>query len=100
MNVTPLTRHLDAANLSGISGGGSGVSLDNMLQQAVKGLDQTAESNKLAVEAALENNPSLTNPANLIAMQVKLSDYNIFISLASTLARKGVGVVETLVKGQ
>lgn len=99
MNVTPLTRLTGAANLSGIPEGGNGVSLDNMLRQAVTELDAAAESSKLAVEAGL-NSSSLTNPANLIAMQARLSDYNIFISLASTVARKGVGVVETIVKGQ
>lgn len=36
----------------------------------------------------------------LIALQTELSDYSIYVSLASTLARKAVSAVETLVKAQ
>lgn len=38
------------------------------------------------------------SPDNLIKVQGILADYNIYVSLLSTYARKGAGAVETLLR--
>ncbi|MEN9659902.1 MAG: hypothetical protein RL571_3367 [Pseudomonadota bacterium] len=46
------------------------------------------------------NSAAVTNPAQLYEMQMAIANYTLDISLASTLARKAVSTVETLVKAQ
>lgn len=46
------------------------------------------------------NSAAVTNPEQLYKMQNELTNYTLDISIASTLARKAVSTIETLVKAQ
>lgn len=50
---------------------------------------------------ALSNSPEFTsNPGTLLQLQLYLGEYSNYVSLVSTLARRGVSTVETLEKSQ
>ncbi len=40
----------------------------------------------------------VTDPKELAISQEMISDYNLYVSMVSTLTRKGVGAVETLLR--
>ncbi len=48
---------------------------------------------------SMEKDPNLvTDPKELAISQEMISDYNLYVSMVSTLTRKGVGAVETLLR--
>ncbi|MCU9952219.1 MULTISPECIES: type III secretion system inner rod subunit SctI [Burkholderia] len=74
--------------------------LDAILQQTLTDANDKSNAAKASIESRLTDPVDFAHPEKLIALQVELSDYNIYVSLASTLARKAVSAVETLVKAQ
>ncbi|WP_326980795.1 type III secretion system inner rod subunit SctI [Chromobacterium vaccinii] len=40
----------------------------------------------------------MSDPSKLYQLQLRTSNYNLEVSMLSTLARKGVGVVESLLR--
>ncbi|CCP02137.1 Protein PrgJ [Erwinia amylovora Ea644] len=49
----------------------------------------------------LSQSPEFTSdPQKLLMLQNYIGEYSNYVSLVSTLARKGVGTIETLVKSQ
>ncbi|QQG29062.1 type III secretion system inner rod subunit SctI [Pectobacterium carotovorum] len=49
----------------------------------------------------LSQSPEYTSdPQKLLMLQSYIGEYSNYVSLVSTLARKGVGTIETLVKAQ
>ncbi|EOC3594063.1 type III secretion system inner rod subunit SctI [Salmonella enterica subsp. enterica serovar Braenderup] len=80
-------------------GAGTGViSLDDRLIQAFAGAASHAETEKMAVLQKMEQPGGVTDPAGLYALQVRTANYNLDVSLISTLARKCTGAVETLLR--
>ena len=74
------------------------VDLDTRLAEEVSRLAAGTQVEKDRMPAAL-NNPAVTSdPEQLVIWQNKLSAYTIDTSLYSTLARKGVSAIETLIK--
>ncbi|WP_175924626.1 type III secretion system inner rod subunit SctI [Burkholderia latens] len=73
-------------------------SLDDMVQHAFQRMNESANAHKVDLDRAIGSD--LTNPRNLVKLQETLSDYNIEISMASSLSRKAISTVETLVKAQ
>ncbi|WP_063893991.1 type III secretion system inner rod subunit SctI [Burkholderia ubonensis] len=73
-------------------------SLDDMVQQAFTQVNDSANAHMASIDHA--STRDLTDPNNLAALQETLSDYNIEISMASSLSRKAISAVETLVKAQ
>lgn len=100
MNAVHLPMDMGVPDLSEMHPDGQGTSLDAMLKQAFESLDTKAASDKQQIDSHFANAASLSSPENLIALQEQLQNYNIFISLASTVTRKAVSTVETLVKAQ
>ncbi|HAG1892147.1 TPA: type III secretion system protein PrgJ [Salmonella enterica] len=77
----------------------SGVfSLDDRLIQAFSKAAAYAETEKNSVMQKTEQHGSITNPAELYKLQVRTSNYNLELSLISTLTRKCTGAVETLLR--
>lgn len=75
-------------------------SLDSLLKNAYVEAAGNVDQVKSGIDARFADYASFAKPEQLIALQVELSDFNIQMSLASTLARKGVSAVETLIKAQ
>ncbi|KVT54033.1 hypothetical protein WK55_22120 [Burkholderia ubonensis] len=69
-----------------------------MVQQAFTQVNNSANAHMTAINHASARD--LTDPNNLATLQETLSDYNIEISMASSLSRKAISAVETLVKAQ
>ncbi|WP_071750593.1 type III secretion system inner rod subunit SctI [Burkholderia ubonensis] len=100
MNITNLHLPSISSQLSEIDSTGRHTSLDAILRQTIGKANDSANSEKSRIEAGLSNPVDFTHPGKLIALQSELSNYSIYVSLASTLTRKAVSAVETLVKAQ
>ncbi|KVM73948.1 hypothetical protein WJ60_06400 [Burkholderia ubonensis] len=100
MNITHLQHALPSAQLSEIDNGSRAGSLDDVLKDALVRANGAANADKSAITTSFESPLALSDPGRLVELQTRLSDYNIYVSLTSTLARKAVSTVETLVKAQ
>lgn len=80
------------------SNGTGVISLDDRLIQAFVGATAHAETEKMAVLQKIEQPGGVTDPAELYALQVRTANYNLEVSLISTLTRKCTGAVETLLR--
>lgn len=72
--------------------------LDDRLINIIADADADAATQMANIEAHASNLVDFSSPENLTALNTKLADYTIDISLKSALARKTVGTVETLIK--
>ncbi|TKK37743.1 hypothetical protein PflCFBP13517_25680 [Pseudomonas fluorescens] len=57
----------------------------------------SAEQDQAKINAMLER-PDITNPEVLSELQMRTAQYNIDVTLLSTLVRKGVSTAETLLR--
>ena len=73
-----------------------GNSLDQRMIGELGKLSEDAANRQSSLTAALEG--AASNPSQLLKAQVELATFHTDMSLRSTLARKAVAVVETLVK--
>lgn len=101
MNITnPLAADAAAALTEIDATSGTPASLDAILKRTLIAANTESNITKTRIEDKLADPAALTKPETLIEMQTDLSNYTIDISLISTLARKGVSTIETLVKAQ
>jgi len=96
--LTTSAPSLDFVDLS--SAVGSPVSLEERMAQAYATAAQDAGQRHAALTAASLDPAVAANPARLAQLQSDLSNYVLEMNLTSTLARKAVGCIETLVKAQ
>lgn len=73
------------------------VTLENRMIQSFVNTTVDAERNKNTIMNQMEGKVKLS-PEKLIEVQEKVLNYNIEISYISTIVRKGVGAVETLLR--
>ncbi|MDN7674938.1 type III secretion system inner rod subunit SctI [Burkholderia oklahomensis] len=100
MNITNPLAVSPPPSLSEIESPDRPATLDAILKQTLVDANDKSNVAKASIESRLADPVDFAHPEKLIALQTELSDYNIYISLASTLARKAVSAVETLVKAQ
>ncbi|EHJ7191160.1 type III secretion system inner rod protein PrgJ [Salmonella enterica subsp. enterica serovar Victoria] len=74
------------------------VSLDDRLLQAFSGSAIATAVDKQTITNRIEDPNLVTDPKELAISQEMISDYNLYVSMVSTLTRKGVGAVETLLR--
>lgn len=74
------------------------VDLDTRLAEEVSRLATGTQIEKDRITTALNNPVVTSDPEQLAIWQNRLSAYAIDTSLYSTLARKGVSAIETLIK--
>lgn len=74
------------------------VSLDDRLIQAFSRSAVDLGMEKDSILNRLENPAAITDPAELYSLQLRSSNYNLEVSLISTLTRKAVGAVEGLLR--
>lgn len=71
-----------------------------LVSNTFKQMGETDEKFKQAINT-LSNSPAFSNsPEALLQLQNYLGEYSNYVSLISTLARKGVSTIETLEKAQ
>lgn len=73
-------------------------SLESMLREAFTQDVASYYQDKMAVLDRANDPVFSTDPENIYQLQLKTSDYNIQLSLYSTLARKAVTAVDTLIR--
>jgi predicted component of type VI protein secretion system len=100
MNIARLATTAVVPDLSRIEDGDGQLQLETLVKRAVQKFDTTAEAAKAGIVAALADGVDAIRPENLIALQAQVQSYSLYVSLASTLARKGVATVESVIKGQ
>lgn len=74
------------------------VSLDDRLIQAFSRSAVNLGMEKDSILDRLENPAAITDPSELYSLQLRSSNYNLEVSLVSTLTRKAVGAVEGLLR--
>ena len=74
------------------------IDVDTRLAEDVSRMAAGTQVEKDSITAALINPDVTSDPEQLAIWQNKLSAYTIDTSLYSTLARKGVSAIETLIK--
>ncbi len=74
------------------------LSLDELMVQAYSTKAAGAATEQQAVLNKLQQPEVTSDPAELFKLQQRTADYNLQVSLISTLTRKGVGAVETLLR--
>lgn len=100
MNITNLHNISLMNEMREMDSHNTATNLETVLKQSLQNINDKSNNMKNGIENQLDNPLDLTRPENLLAFQTNISDYNIYISLVSTVARKAVSSVETLVKGQ
>ncbi|UTH74116.1 type III secretion system inner rod subunit SctI [Chromobacterium sp. IIBBL 290-4] len=74
------------------------VSLEDRLVRAFAESASASDVEKEQIMQKVEQAKSLADPAALYQLQLRTSNYNLEVSMLSTLARKGVAVVESLLR--
>jgi len=92
-NVSPLNQSIDECFIDGEL-----ESLDERLMQALAQSTVSSGVEKETTMAAIQQPGITTDPEKLFKIQQDTSDYNIKVSLISTLTRKAVGAVETVLR--
>lgn len=72
--------------------------LDELMIQAYAQTASAAHAEQLSVLRQLRQDHVTSNPEELFKLQQRTADYNLQLSLISTLTRKGVSAVETLLR--
>jgi uncharacterized protein YigA (DUF484 family) len=104
MSFTPMMHSpasgigLEAADLTPDSA--QPVSLEDRMANAYANASQESSQERNALMRAASDNRVTSDPGRLYQLQTELSEYVIKMNLTSTLARKAVGCVETLIKAQ
>ncbi|PRP71109.1 type III secretion system protein PrgJ [Chromobacterium amazonense] len=74
------------------------VSLDDRLIQTFAQTAVSTGMEKDSIMQRLEQPNAVTEPAALFELQLRTSNYNLEVSTISTLTRKAVGAVESLMR--
>ncbi|AKG72626.1 hypothetical protein WN53_18325 [Serratia fonticola] len=74
------------------------IPLDNLLLNSIAENAVGSHQDRSEIMSKLQEIKTTTDPAKLFELQQRTSDYNLKMSLFSTLARKAVGAVETVVR--
>ncbi|WP_345829406.1 type III secretion system inner rod subunit SctI [Erwinia sp. HDF1-3R] len=76
----------------------SPMSLEERMIQAYARTASEAQAEQADVINRLQMGRVTSDPAELFKLQQRTSDYNLQVSMISTLTRKGVSAVETLLR--
>lgn len=71
-----------------------------LVSTTFKKMSETDEQFKQAINALSHSPQFSSSPETLLQLQSYLGEYSNYVSLISTLARKGVSTIETLEKAQ
>ncbi|MCD4484627.1 type III secretion system inner rod subunit SctI [Chromobacterium vaccinii] len=74
------------------------MSLEDRMIHAFAESAVSVGTEKTAIMQKIDQPEDLSDPSKLYQLQLRTSNYNLEVSMLSTLARKGVGVVESLLR--
>ncbi|MBP4049592.1 type III secretion system inner rod subunit SctI [Chromobacterium violaceum] len=74
------------------------VSLEDRLIQAFSHAAVATEAERNDIMQRLERPELISNPAELASLQLRISNYNLRISMISTEARKATGAIEGVLR--
>ncbi|KVD78004.1 type III secretion system protein [Burkholderia sp. ABCPW 14] len=100
MNITNIHAAAELPNLSEIDSNAQPAALEDILKSTLANANGDANAYTSAIEGHFSDSTSFSNPGQLVKLQTDISNYNIYVSLASALTRKAVSAVETIVKAQ
>ena len=98
--IVDATRAVKIAPITGVASADENfMALDDRMLKAYSQSALNLNEDRRQVVHSIETEAGkLSDPGHLFALQQRISDYSLQVSLASTLTRKGVGAVETLLK--
>lgn len=73
---------------------------NNLVSSAFKEISKTTTQYKDMINALSHSEQFSSDPRSLLMLQSYIGEYSNYVSLVSTLARKGVATIETLEKSQ
>ncbi len=73
-------------------------SLDELMLQAWAQQSEAVRQEQQAVLQRIQRPEAIADPAELISLQQRVTDYNFRLQLISTLTHKGTSAVETLLR--
>lgn len=94
--LTPYTSVESYSNSVSVHDG----NFDNFVSSAFNKISDTTTQYKDAINTMTNAANFSSDPQALVMLQSYLGEYNNYVSLVSTLARKGVAMIETLEKSQ
>ena len=98
-NGGPISQAATIARIDAIGAGDDYLPLDQRVLEASARLGVALKSERSHVVADIQQHPGkLGEPEYLFAVQQKISDYSLQVSLASALTRKGVAAIETVLR--
>lgn len=100
MKISHIQTVTIAPDLSEIDSDTHPGTLEDILKNTLASANEKANADTADIAGRFSNPGNFADPGQLIRLQAEISDYNIYVSMASTLTRKAVSAVETLVKAQ
>jgi len=73
---------------------------NNLVSSSFNQISETSTQFKDVINALSQSDQFSSDPHSLLLLQSYIGEYSNYISLVSTLARKGVTTIETLEKSQ
>ncbi|RJL48611.1 type III secretion system inner rod subunit SctI [Pectobacterium carotovorum] len=73
---------------------------NNLVSSTFNKISETDVQFKNAINALSQSPEYTSDPQKLLVLQSYIGEYSNYVSLVSTLARKGVSTIETLEKSQ
>lgn len=93
--LTPYTSATDHDSLSVHDG-----KFNNLVSSAFNKISETTSQYKDMINSLSQAEGFSSDPKSLLMLQSYIGEYSNYVSLVSTLARKGVATIETLEKSQ
>ncbi|MEX3846706.1 type III secretion system inner rod subunit SctI [Paraburkholderia sp. BR10882] len=100
MNITHVQAASRMRTLSEIEAVGEPQPLGELVANALVDANRKAGTDSARIDDRIADFRTFSDPKQLFALQTDLSNYNIYVSLVSTLTRKAISAVETLIKAQ
>jgi hypothetical protein len=98
--IASITPDIEIAPIAGIAPGEKNfMTLDERMLQSFSQSALSLGSERQEVMQSITTEPGkLSDPGHLFALQQRISDYNLQVSLTSAVTRKAVSAVETLLR--
>lgn len=75
-------------------------SFNDFVSSAFENVSERTTNLKNVISTISESSQLTGNPENLLILQKYINEYTNYVSLISTISRKGIGTIETLEKAQ
>jgi len=94
--LTPYSSSVDNSTSTAVHDG----NFNNLVSSAFNKISETSMQYKDVINALSHSEQFSSDPKSLLMLQSYIGEYSNYVSLVSTLVRKGVATIETLEKSQ